>query len=103
MGDPFGSFDHGEGNMKFIRYTVCIMIFLIACPIGWFAAWVAPGGTILGVGFSVLIPTFGLAYWGASHLFESGFMVMLVAGPLGMLGAFVSLMMYKILIPDSEK
>ena len=80
------------------------MLFLSCMPLSWYAAWDA-SSSFLTVGFSVMMPTWGLAYWGLNEVFGSGsgfgirFVIALGSGILGIIGAGVSLVLFKVLDP----
>ena len=86
--------------MKFVRYGASAIVFLIACPLSWFAAWDA-SSSILATAFSVALPTWGLMFWGLVNIFGHGFGIGAGSFVLGMGGAFVSLLLIQAL--NSEK
>ena len=77
------------------------LLFLVCMPLSWYAAWDA-SSSFLAVGFSIVLPTWGLALWGLSEVFGTGFGIGAGSFILGMIGAFVSLMLFKVLDPDGE-
>jgi hypothetical protein len=77
------------------------LLFLVCMPLSWYAAWDA-SSSFLAVAFSLVLPTWGLALWGLSEVFGAGFGIGAGSFILGMIGAFVSLMLFKVLDPDGE-
>ena len=87
--------------MKVIRYILVGILFLVCMPLSWFAAYDA-SGSILTAGFSLILPTWGLAYWVLPEAFGPGFGIGTGAFILGMIGSFVSLAIFKALMPEDE-
>jgi hypothetical protein len=75
------------------------IVFLIACPLSWFAAWDASSSIFL-TAFSVMLPTWGLMLWGLVNFFGHGFGIGAGAFVLGMGGALVSLVLIHALDPN---
>lgn len=86
--------------MKILRYIFCAILFVICMPLSWYAAWVAPGSTFITVGFSLVLPTYGLGIWVLSEFFGYSFLVGIGAFILGMVGSFISLTLFYFLNPD---
>lgn len=82
--------------MKYFRYFSAFLIFLVACPLSWVAAWNA--GTWFTFGLSVLVPTYGMIYWGLLHLIGNSFLHSLISWVLGFIGAFVSTSAISVLV-----
>jgi hypothetical protein len=87
--------------MKFIRYFAATAIFMIACPLSWVAAWDV--GTCFTVGLSVVMPTYGVIYWLLSKLLGASFLQSLLSWVLGFGGAFITLMLIKLLVGKYER
>ena len=87
--------------MKVIRYFLIGILFLVCMPLSWFAAYDA-SGSILTALFSLILPTWGLAYWVLTEAFGSGFGIGTGAFILGMIGSFLSLGILKALMPEDE-
>lgn len=85
--------------MKYIRYSLMALLGLVCMPLSWYAAWDATS-SFLAVAVSLVIPTQGLAYWGLSKVFGSGFGIGAGSFVLGIIGAGVSLSLFQVLDPD---
>lgn len=70
-------------------------------PLSWYAAWDA-SSSFIAVAFSFMLPTWGLAYWGLVEAFGQGFGIGAGSFILGMIGAYVSLMLFMALNPDDS-
>ena len=81
-----------------MRYALMFLLFVICMPLSWYAAWDASQSFFV-VGFSVILPTWGLAYWILVEVFGSVFGVGAGAFVLGMIGAFLSLSTFRLLDP----
>ncbi|NTV67715.1 MAG: hypothetical protein HGB06_08580 [Chlorobaculum sp.] len=84
--------------MKFIRYIAATLIFIIACPLSWVAAWDA--GTWFTVGLSIIMPTYGVIYWALLKLIGATFLQSLLSWVFGFGGAFISLTLINMLIKE---
>jgi ABC-type nitrate/sulfonate/bicarbonate transport system permease component len=73
--------------MKFFKYFLATIIFLIACPLSWVAAWDA--GSWFTVVLSIVMPTYGVIYWLLMELLGSTFLQSLLSWVFGIAGAFV--------------
>ena len=75
--------------MKAVKYILATLIFIIACPLSWLAAWNA--GTWFTFGLSIIMPTYGVIYWGLEQTMDPGFIQSLLSWVLGFGGAFITL------------
>ncbi len=75
--------------MKLLKYVIATIIFVIACPLSWVAAWNA--GSWLTVVFSLVLPTYGIFYWVLFDLINVTFLHALVSFVLGIVGAGITL------------
>lgn len=87
--------------MKFIRYFVATIIFMIACPLSWVAVWNA--GTWFTVGLSIIMPTYGVIYWVLLELIGPAFLQSLLSWVLGFGGAFITLSLINVLLKEPER
>lgn len=87
--------------MKGIKYLAATIIFVIACPLSWVAAWDA--GTWFTVGLSVIMPTYGVIYWVLLKLMGATFLQSLLSWILGFGGAFITLTLINLLMKEPER
>jgi hypothetical protein len=87
--------------MKIIKNVTVILIFIVACPLSWVAAWDA--GTWFTVSLSVIMPTYGIIYWGLLKIIGSTFLQSLLSWVLGFVGAFISLASFHALTNNPEE
>lgn len=85
--------------MKVIKNIVAFIIFVVSCPLSWVAAWDA--GTWFDVGLSVIMPTYGLIYWGLLELMGHSFLQTLLSWMLGFVGAGISLTLIHFLTSEN--
>ena len=89
--------------MKFVRFCGAALIFLIACPLSWVAAWDVSGHSFFAVIFSVILPTLGGIYWVLVNSFGRFFGIGLVSFVLAFGGAFLTASLISLLLRDKEK
>lgn len=86
--------------MKIIRYLAAAVIFIIACPLSWVAAWNA--GTWFTTALSLIMPTYGVIYWGLMQLLGPTFFQSLLSWVLGFVGAFITFLLITLLVKEPE-
>ena len=75
-------------SVKYVKYCTLLGILVIAFPLSWIAAWVA--GTELTLGLSLVLPTYGVIYWGLIELLGAGMLQVILSWVLGFSGALVT-------------
>jgi len=84
--------------MKIIKYIAATLVFIVACPLSWVAAWDA--GTWFTVGLSLIMPTYGVIYWVLLKLIGATFLQSLLSWVLEFGGAFITLTLMNILLKE---
>ena len=84
--------------MIFIKHVAATIIFIIACPLSWVAAWNA--GTWFTVGLSLIMPTYGVIYWVLMQLMGATFLQSLFSWVLSFGGAFITLLLINVLLKE---
>ena len=74
--------------MKALKNFLSVLIFIIACPVSWFAAWSA--GSIITVAFSLGIPTYGLVYWILVQIIGHSLIQSILSMVLGFIGCAIA-------------
>jgi hypothetical protein len=74
--------------VKYVKYFTLLTILVIAFPLSWVAAWIA--GTELTLGLSLILPTYGVIYWGLIELLGAGLLQAVLSWVFGFSGALVT-------------
>ena len=82
--------------MQILKNFLITVVFIIACPLSWYAAWDVTGSILVAV-ITMLIPTWGIMLWVLNYIFGYFTGIIFISSFLAIGGAFITLLLFFIL------
>jgi len=83
-----------------VKIFFTILIFIIAFPLSWIAAWQA--GSWFTAALSLLMPTYGVIYWALLKVLDHGFIHSLLSWGFGFVGACAAILLMTKIMGKTE-